>query len=120
MPSIFQICIYSRDKPLTSYNVLHEEAFAAPIVLLSIYDSSLLVYTSDNTLTHFLITTTPNGRAALRLCGSIGFEGVIRDPLRVRGMSWLLPPTQHSAQASILIFCPASNTIDRSSGRSRR
>lgn len=65
--------------------------------MLSIFDSSLLVYTADNTLTHFLISTSLNGKASLRLCGSIGFEGVIRDPQRVRGISWLVPRAQHSS-----------------------
>lgn len=64
--------------------------------MMSIFDMSLLVYTADNTLTHYLIQTTGTEKLSLRLCGSIGFEGVIRDPQRVRGLSWLIPNAQHS------------------------
>lgn len=69
---------------------LCDHALSAPIVLLSIYDTSLLVYTGDNTLHHFLIAG-----GSLTPCGSIGFEGVVGTPSRVRGMSWLIPDSQH-------------------------
>ena len=66
---------------------------------MTIFDNSLLVYTTDNTLHHFLIVVTKD-RATLRLCGSIGFEGVVRDPSRVRGMSWLVPRAQQRESVS--------------------
>lgn len=86
----YWIRLFGRENPLSLSNCLHEHPLPHPIILLSIYDSSLLVYTADNTLYHFLI----KDRILLQ-CGSIGFEGVIGNPLRARGMSWLIPDSQH-------------------------
>lgn len=64
-------------------------------LLLSVFDSSLLVYTADNTFHHYLIRHAKNASTTrLRMCGSIGFEGVVADPTKVRGMSWLVPKSQ--------------------------
>ncbi|POW00251.1 hypothetical protein PSHT_13140 [Puccinia striiformis] len=41
-----------------------------------------------------LVTGVEEGQTLIP-CGSIGFEGVVGNPLRVRGMSWLIPDTQH-------------------------
>lgn len=65
-------------------------------LLLSVFDSSLLVYSADNTFYHFLIRQTSSAATTLRACGSIGFEGVVSDPTKVRGMSWLVPKSQQS------------------------
>lgn len=73
---------------------LDEQALSSPVVLTSIYDNSLLAYTSDNTLYHFLVVPNDDG-VKLRMCSSIGFEGVVGNPARVRGMSWLIPRSQH-------------------------
>lgn len=74
-------------------NVLHREMFPACIVLLSLIDNSLLVYTADNTLYHYLIVPTEDS-IKLHLCGSISFEGVVAVPSLVRGMSWMIPTGQ--------------------------
>lgn len=74
---------------------LHFEELPSPVVLISMFDNSLLVYTEDNTFYHFLAVPTKDG-TRLRLCGSIGFEGVVREPKKVRGMSWLIPRSQQS------------------------
>ncbi|KAG0145186.1 hypothetical protein CROQUDRAFT_658980 [Cronartium quercuum f. sp. fusiforme G11] len=87
---IYSIRLFSRDNPLSLAFCLCEHTLPASIVLISIYDTSLLVYTGDNTLHHFLIANE-----SLRVCGSIGFEGVVGTPSRVRGMSWLIPESQH-------------------------
>lgn len=89
------IRVYARDKPLSHAYVVHEEPFPSAVVMLSIFDQSLLVYTADNTLHHLLIAPGAGGRSLnLRVCGGIGFEGVVRDPYRVRGLSWLVPRSQ--------------------------
>ncbi|KAH9821094.1 RIC1-domain-containing protein [Melampsora americana] len=87
---LHSIRLFSRDNPLNMSHCLCDHTLPAPIVLLSIYDTSLLVYTGDNTLHHFLIASD-----GLTPCGSIGFEGVVGTPSRVRGMSWLIPNSQH-------------------------
>ncbi|KAI5481005.1 ribosome control protein 1 domain containing protein [Pseudohyphozyma bogoriensis] len=90
---VYQIRLFSRDKPLSLLESLEAVGLESEPLLLSVFDSSLLVYTADNTFHHFLIRQTRNG-ARLRVCGSIGFEGVVADPTKVRGMSWLVPKSQ--------------------------
>ncbi|KAH8917166.1 RIC1-domain-containing protein [Atractiella rhizophila] len=89
----YAIRLFGRDHPLNTNYILHQEPLHAPVVLLSIFDDSLLVYTLDNTFYHFLLLPSRDG-IQLRMCGSIGFEGVVRNPMRVRGMSWLVPKSQ--------------------------
>jgi len=62
-------------------------------VVLSLVDNSLLVYTADNTIHHFLILTTHDA-VKLCLCGSISFDGIIGQPNAVRGLSWMIPHAQ--------------------------
>lgn len=98
--SLFQVRLYSRDLDLAAQNVLHRETFTAPVVLLSLVDNSLLVYTADNTLFHFLILPTQE-TVTLHLCGSISFDGVVAVPSAVRSMSWMVPPAQKSTIATL-------------------
>ncbi|KAF9523584.1 RIC1-domain-containing protein [Crepidotus variabilis] len=89
----YQIRLYSRDLELTSQNVLHREMLQAPVVILSIVDNSLLAYTADNTLHHYLIVPTAES-IKLHLCGSITFSGIISAPSAVRMLSWMIPSLQ--------------------------
>ncbi|KAF8203148.1 RIC1-domain-containing protein [Pholiota molesta] len=89
----YQIRLYSRDMELTSQNILHRETLPAPVVILSIVDNSLLVFTADNTLYHYLIVPTVDS-IKLHLCGSIAFTGVISAPGAVRMLSWMIPSVQ--------------------------
>lgn len=88
-----QLRLYSRDLDLKDSNLLHMERLPAPVILTSLFEDSVLVYTSDNTFYHFLILVTEDG-LSLQLCGSITFEGVVGQPERVRGMSWMIPRSQ--------------------------
>ncbi|CAD6885222.1 unnamed protein product [Tilletia laevis] len=88
-----QIRLYSRDLDLDNSQLLHLETLPSPIILTSLFDNSLLVYTADNTFYHFLIVITKDS-IKLELCGSITFEGVVGEPSRVRGMSWMIPKQQ--------------------------
>ncbi|CAL1696319.1 unnamed protein product [Somion occarium] len=89
----YQIRLYSRDLELSNQNVLHREVLTSPVVILSLVDNSLLVYTADNTLFHYLIIPTED-TIKLHLCGSISFEGVVAAPTAVRVLSWLIPSAQ--------------------------
>ncbi|SCZ92024.1 BZ3500_MvSof-1268-A1-R1_Chr5-3g08288 [Microbotryum saponariae] len=98
----YQLAVFAREQALSLDDSASLETIALssrPLVL-SVFDSSLLVYTEDNTFHHFLMRPHPrilNGRGVgsrLRLCGSIGFEGVVKDPWKVRGLSWLVPKSQ--------------------------
>ncbi|KAA1084998.1 hypothetical protein PGTUg99_006800 [Puccinia graminis f. sp. tritici] len=86
----YSIRLFARENTLSLSQCLFEHPLQHPIVLLSIHDTSLLIYTSDNTLSHFIIKDQ-----GLIQCGSIGFEGIVGNPLRARGMSWLVPDAQH-------------------------
>lgn len=89
----YQIRLYSRDMDLTNQNVLHREQLTSPVVILSLVDNSLLVYTSDNTLHHYLIVPTED-TIKLHLCGSITFSGIIMAPQTVGMLSWMIPSAQ--------------------------
>ncbi|WVF67677.1 hypothetical protein IAT40_002436 [Kwoniella sp. CBS 6097] len=86
-----QLRLYSRDLDLTE--ILHSQSLPSPVLVMTLLDNSLLVYTADNTLYHFLILPTQTS-IKLHLCGSISFRGIVQVPSRVRGMSWLIPMAQ--------------------------
>ncbi|GAA6008268.1 RIC1 family protein [Rhodotorula paludigena] len=90
----YQLRVFSRDKPLTLADSLEIVPLDSEPLVLSVFDSSLLVYTADNTFHHFLIRHVRGSTPRLRVCGSIGFEGVVADPRKVRGLSWLVPKSQ--------------------------
>ncbi|GAA6042843.1 hypothetical protein JCM8097_004456 [Rhodosporidiobolus ruineniae] len=92
----YQLRLFSRDKPLNLASSLEIYPLESEPLLLSVFDSSLLLYTADNTFHHFLIRPSRAAGAGPRLreCGSIGFEGVVQDPRKVRGLSWLIPKSQ--------------------------
>ena len=113
--------MYSRDLELSNQNVLHREMIPSPVVILSLVDNSLLVYTADNTLYHYLIIPTADS-IKLHLCGSITFDGVIAVPGAVRALSWMIPSAQ-KRMLNLCILFSSSNTdellgrIGRPSGR---
>ncbi|KAG2082817.1 RIC1-domain-containing protein [Suillus cothurnatus] len=89
----YQIRLYSRDMELSNQNVLHREVLMSPVIILSLVDNSLLVYTADNMLSHYLIIPTAN-TIKLHLCGSITFDGIITLPSAMRVLSWMIPNAQ--------------------------
>ncbi|KAH7927372.1 RIC1-domain-containing protein [Leucogyrophana mollusca] len=89
----YQIRLYSRDLELSNQNVLHREVISSPVIILSLVDNSLLVYTADNMLSHYLIVPTADS-IKLHLCGSITFSGIIASPSAVRVLSWMIPSAQ--------------------------
>lgn len=99
----FELRLYSRDSPLDNASVLYTEKLPSEVILTSLFDNSLLVYTADNTLYHFLIAITTH-EIKLTLCGSIAFDGVVGEPARVRGMSWLIPHSQQRECSRLSFF----------------
>ncbi|KAF8506868.1 RIC1-domain-containing protein [Russula emetica] len=89
----WQLRLYSRDLELSNQNVLHREPLTSPVVILSLVDNSLLVYTTDNTLLHYLVVPTAE-TIKLHPAGSISFDGVITNPNAVRVLSWMVPAAQ--------------------------
>ena len=80
--------------------MLHREVLSCPVVTLSLVDNSLLVYTSDNVLSHYLIAPTSDS-IQLHFCGNITFDGVIAAPNAVRGLSWMIPNAQKRESMSM-------------------
>lgn len=78
---------------MADVNILHSQVLPSPVLAMSLLDNTLLVYTADNTLYHFLIIPTKD-TIKLHLCGSISFVGIVHVPSRVRALSWLLPDAQ--------------------------
>ncbi|KAF2276048.1 RIC1-domain-containing protein [Westerdykella ornata] len=110
-----QIRIYSREAALGNNHVMHIQNLPAPIVLIAPSgEDSLLVYTYDNILYHYIIDVT-NARVRLVQVGQIALHGIIRAPPRVRALSWILPehqmhhgdPSQDVAVATILFLVDA-------------
>jgi hypothetical protein len=90
----FELRLFSREAALDSSLVLHVQALPAPVVLIAPSgEDSLLVYTYDNLLYHYIFTAV-SGAVKLVQVGQIAFHGIIRSPARVRGLSWILPDDQ--------------------------
>ncbi|KAH8727623.1 RIC1-domain-containing protein [Phaeosphaeriaceae sp. PMI808] len=107
-----EIRIYSREVALDNNHIMHVQKLPAPIVLIAPSgEDSLLVYTYENVLYHYIINVAD---AAVKLIqvGQIALHGIIRAPPRVRALSWILPedqihhgdPSQDVAVATILFL----------------
>jgi len=105
-----QLRIFSREKALE--RILYSEELDAPAILTTTSGGdSLLVYTNDNILLHYIIAPMGSFIKLVRV-GQIGFHGIIRAPLRVRAISWILPddqlehgdPAQDVATASVIFL----------------
>lgn len=90
----YQLRMYSREGALSNNKMVHSVNMPAPIVAISPSgEDSLLVYTYENILHHFMVTQTGQ-QVRLVQVGQIGLHGIIRAPLRVRAVSWILPEEQ--------------------------
>ncbi|KAK0765313.1 hypothetical protein N5P37_001239 [Trichoderma harzianum] len=108
----FELRLYSREAALDNSHILHTERLPAPVVLITASgEDSLLVYTYENLLYHYIFVPT-TGSVRLVQVGQIAFHGIVRSPARVRGLSWILPdnqlsdgdPSQDVAVASVLFL----------------
>jgi RAB6A-GEF complex partner protein 1 len=89
----YDLRLYSRELELGK-TPLYTEAFTMPIVFIGPSgEDSLLVYTYENILYHYVLNVSGRG-AQLVQVGQIAFHGVIRAPSRVRSVSWVLPDKQ--------------------------
>ncbi|KAE9376941.1 RIC1-domain-containing protein [Stipitochalara longipes BDJ] len=90
----FELRLFSRESALDTSLVLHIQELPAPVVLIAPSgEDSLLVYTYDNLLYHYVFTRTSNTVNLVQV-GQIAFHGIVRSPARVRGLSWILPDDQ--------------------------
>ncbi|PNS19759.1 RAB6A-GEF complex partner protein 1 [Sphaceloma murrayae] len=107
-----QIRLYSRERNLSASNVMHTEVLRSPVVHMTLSDlSSLLVFTHENVLFHYVFEVTSSSVKLVQV-GQIGFHGIIRAPARVRSISWIVPdeqrergdPSQDVATAAVLFL----------------
>ncbi|KAI5370082.1 Putative ribosome control protein [Septoria linicola] len=107
-----EVRLYSREKALDYSHVQHVEKLPSAAISTTVSGAdSLLVYTYDNTLLHYIIVMTANAPKLVQV-GQIGFHGIIRAPPRVRTISWILPeeqlehgdPSQDVAAASVIFL----------------
>ena len=108
-----QLRVFSRDRPLSLDEAVEVVALDSEPLVLSVFDGSLLVYTADNTFHHFLIRHLRGTTPRLRGCGSIGFEGVVADARKVRGLSWLVPRSQRRRSNSRFTFATSRSKFIR-------
>ncbi|KAF4413924.1 Casein kinase II subunit beta-2 [Colletotrichum fructicola] len=78
-----ELRLYSRETALDSSLVLHTQQLPAPVVLVaSSGEDSLLVYTYENLLYHFIFAPSGGGSIRLVQLGQIAFHGIVRSPAR--------------------------------------
>ncbi|KAI0444058.1 DUF1339 domain protein [Xylaria telfairii] len=108
----YELRLYSREAALDGSNVMFTQKMPAPIVLITPSgEDSLLVYTYENLLYHFVFAPVSGIIQPIQV-GQIAFNGIVRSPARVRGLSWILPekqmvdgdPSQDVAYASVLFL----------------
>ena len=86
--------MYSREAALDNSHIMHTQKLPAPIVLIAPSgEDSLLVYTYENILYHYVISVS-DASVKLVQVGQIALHGIIRAPTRVRALSWILPEDQ--------------------------
>lgn len=122
---VYELRLYARESALDG-SALHVEPMPAAVVLVTPSgEDSLLVYTHDNLLHHFVFASGGGSTGGVRLVqvGQIGFHGIVRSPARVRGLSWVLPdcqlldgdPSQDVAVASVLVLVDGKLVLFRPS-----
>lgn len=89
-----ELRLYSREAALDQSSIFHAERLSAPVVLItSSGEDSLLVYTYENILYHYIFAPLGDSVRLVQV-GQIAFHGIIRSPARVRGLGWILPESQ--------------------------
>ncbi|BDD54840.1 hypothetical protein MAP00_000419 [Monascus purpureus] len=110
--TLHKLRLYSRESPLSNHSIMHIEYLPSPVVFIGPSgEDSLLVYTYDNVLYHYIINSM-QPRVTLVPVGQIAFNGIVRAPTRVRAISWVLPedqlrsgdPSQDVKVASVLLL----------------
>ncbi|MCJ1308115.1 hypothetical protein MMC25_001767 [Agyrium rufum] len=89
-----ELRLYSRELGLDDSSLLHIEVLpSAPVLITPTGDESILVFTYDNVLNHYIIVAS-NQSVQLVQVGQIGLHGIVRAPARVRAITWFIPDYQ--------------------------
>ncbi|MCJ1400729.1 hypothetical protein MMC11_003937 [Xylographa trunciseda] len=109
-----ELRLYSREHGLNESLVFVERLTTPIVVITPTGENSLLVYTSDNNLYHYIISASSTGIQLVQV-GQIGLHGIVRAPARVRAVTWYIPehqlldgdPSQDVVHASVLFLVDA-------------
>ncbi|KAJ5113654.1 hypothetical protein N7456_002188 [Penicillium angulare] len=108
----YELRLYSREASLNNNSVMYIEHLPSPVVFIGPSgEDSILVYTYDNILYHYIINAT-QPQITIVPVGQIAFNGIVRAPTRVRSISWVLPeeqmrngdPSQDVKVASVILL----------------
>ena len=89
-----QLRLYSREHDLNDSSLVYSERLPSTAVVISLSgQDSLLVYTYENILYHYIINAS-SSTVNLVQVGQIALNGIVRAPARVRAVSWILPDQQ--------------------------
>ena len=105
-----QVRLYSRELPLE--RVVQVVALNTPAICITATgEDSILVYTHENILDHYIITAN---KSSIRLSkvGQIGLHGIIRAPARVRAVNWVVPEHQMRAYRALQSSQKANKSIE--------
>ncbi|KAL9598580.1 MAG: hypothetical protein Q9219_004411 [cf. Caloplaca sp. 3 TL-2023] len=107
----YELRMYSREKGLTANSLLHVTQLPAAVVVMSITgQDSLLVYTFENILHHYIVYAS-NASVKLVPVGQLALHGIVRAPAR-KGDG---DPSQDVAHASVLFLVDAKLVLLQSS-----
>lgn len=90
-----------------------EQLPSAAVVIALTGQDSLLVYTYQNILYHFVINATSTAVSLVQV-GQIALNGIVRAPARVRAVSWILP--DHQLRKAPQWFAQSSELIQNRGG----
>ena len=120
-----ELRLYSRERGLDDASLVCVEQLPSPAVVISLTgQDSLLVYTYQNVLYHFVIDASSTAVTLVQV-GQIALNGIVRAPARVRAVSWILPenqlregdPSQDVACASVIFLVDAKLVLLHSSAQ---
>ncbi|KAL8760464.1 MAG: hypothetical protein Q9184_003362 [Pyrenodesmia sp. 2 TL-2023] len=119
----YELRLYSRELSLSASSAIHVEQLPSAVVTMSMTgQDSLLVYTSENILYHYVVNASNSGVKLVQV-GQLALNGIVRAPARVRAVTWILPdfqlrdgdPSQDVAHASVLFLVDAKLVLLQSS-----
>ena len=94
MANLDQLRLYSRERRLEATSLMYTERLPSPVVVITLTgQDSLLAYTYDNVLYHYVVNASGTTVSLVQV-GQIALHGIIRAPARVRAVSWILPENQ--------------------------
>ncbi|KAL8914678.1 MAG: hypothetical protein Q9171_000690 [Xanthocarpia ochracea] len=119
----YELRLYSRELGLNAESLLHTQKLPSAAVVISMTgQDSLLVYTYENVLYHYIVNASDTAVTLIQV-GRLALNGIVRAPARVRAVTWILPdfqlrdgdPSQDVAHASVLFLVDAKLVLLQSS-----